>query len=160
MLSLVDAMIDNYTQTYSARNTHTNYLFLNNQNMGLKDNLKRLMDERGENPHSLSLRSRVPQPTIFRILKGTSADPRRDNVVKLARALGVDVDVLYGKFLPVALVATEPRETEYQAPKTNEEEKMLRALRLASPDQHRMLMQLAEHILEDVASFDERAGTH
>ncbi|QTP56334.1 helix-turn-helix domain-containing protein [Billgrantia sulfidoxydans] len=46
----------------------------------------------------LARRSGVPQPTIHRILKGTSQSPRMKNVEQLARALGVDVAFLaYGE---------------------------------------------------------------
>lgn len=38
----------------------------------------------------LSRRSGVPQPTVHRILKGDSDNPRIDNVTKLAKALGLD----------------------------------------------------------------------
>lgn len=45
----------------------------------------------------LSRRSAVPQPTINRILSGESQSPRRPNVEKLARALGVSPEwLLFG----------------------------------------------------------------
>lgn len=161
MFSLVDAMIDHYTQTYSGGNTQTHYLFVNTATMAIKDILQAIMDQRGENPHSLSLKAKVPQPTIFRILKGTSAEPRRHNMEKLAKALGVDVEAFYGRpSKPLALVVNEPPHDDYLPPRCNEEERMMRALRLASPEQRRMLIQMADHILEDIASFDERAGLH
>ncbi|WP_409261170.1 S24 family peptidase [Pseudomonas putida] len=43
----------------------------------------------------LGRRSGVPQPTIHRILTGTSASPRQANVEKLAKALGVTSDWLW-----------------------------------------------------------------
>ena len=75
--------------------------------MTLRETLETLMAARGENPHSLSLKSGVPQPTIFRILKGDSKDPRRSNVDRLARALGVTAEKLYGG--SGALPLAEPR---------------------------------------------------
>lgn len=128
--------------------------------MPIREVLQRLMDEQDENPHSLSIKSKVPQPTIFRILQGTSVDPRRSTVEKLARALGVDAECFYsGAPNRVHLVAQQP-EAEYCAePVQQNEERLLRALRLASPDQRAMLLHLADKILEDAADFDERAGT-
>lgn len=67
------------------------------QSMSLTRNLQTLMDSKGENANSLAAKSGVPQPTIFRILKGESKDPRRGNVLRLAKALGVSADDLYGK---------------------------------------------------------------
>jgi hypothetical protein len=64
--------------------------------MKLRENLKELMDSREENPHSLSNKTGVPQPTIHRILDGTSQDPRRSTLEPLARFFGVTVDELCG----------------------------------------------------------------
>jgi hypothetical protein len=64
--------------------------------MKLRENLKELMDSREENPHSLSNKTGVPQPTIHRILDGTSQDPRRSTLEPLARFFAVTVDELCG----------------------------------------------------------------
>lgn len=85
-----------YTQTHCCGNALTHDAHTHTQTMGLKENLKAALDRLGENPTSLSVRARVPQPTIHRILNGTSAQPRRENVEKLAAALGVPVEELYG----------------------------------------------------------------
>lgn len=83
--------------------------------MGLKENLKALMDRLGENPTSLSVRARVPQPTIHRILNGTSAQPRRENVEKLAAALGVPVEELYGSKKTSGLTIASETSAPYNA---------------------------------------------
>lgn len=80
--------------------------------MPISDNLKKLMDERQENPNSLAMKSGVPQPTIFRILSGESKEPRRNTVEKLARALAVSVDWIYGG-VPRVLAASEPPSNGY-----------------------------------------------
>lgn len=64
--------------------------------MGLRENLRNLMDSLGENPNSLSSKAKVPQPTIHRILDGTSQDPRRATLEPLAKYFGVTVDELCG----------------------------------------------------------------
>lgn len=43
----------------------------------------------------LSRRSGVPQPTIHRILSGTSVSPRQENVERVAKALGVSAEWLW-----------------------------------------------------------------
>ena len=101
MFSLVERVMSlSYTQTYSFGNTPTHYLRSHNEKiMGLRENLRTLMEKNGENPNSLSKKTGVTQPTIFRILEGTSKDPRRSNIEKLARFFGTTVESLYGKNL-------------------------------------------------------------
>ncbi|MDO6385609.1 helix-turn-helix transcriptional regulator [Uliginosibacterium sp. 31-12] len=77
--------------------------------MSLKENLRAAMLLRKENPNSLAGKSRVPQPTIHRILNGTSADPRRSTVEKLAKSLGVSTDDLYKGAVPAAAGTTQER---------------------------------------------------
>lgn len=48
------------------------------------------LHEKGWSEGELSRRSGVPQPTVHRILRGESDNPRIDNVIKIARALGLD----------------------------------------------------------------------
>lgn len=61
----------------------------NNDHMELKEWLKAEMGARGINPSELARTSKVPQPTIFRILSGETKDPRAGTLRKLERALGV-----------------------------------------------------------------------
>ncbi|MBA1322936.1 LexA family protein [Pseudomonas plecoglossicida] len=53
------------------------------------------MQELGLSGGELSRRSGVPQPTVHRILSGTSLSPRQENVEKIARVLGVTADWLW-----------------------------------------------------------------
>lgn len=88
--------------------------------MGLRENLQALMEKHGENSHSLSGKVHVPQPTIFRILDGTSADPRRATVAKLAKYFGVSVEELhngnFSKARGTRLVAESPPAQNYHEP--------------------------------------------
>jgi hypothetical protein len=56
--------------------------------MEFKRWLQTEMDARGLDPSKLARISKVPQPTIFRILSGETKDPRTGTVKKLERALG------------------------------------------------------------------------
>lgn len=77
------------------------------------------MEARQENQNSLALRSGVSQPTIFRILTGESTEPRRSNVEKLARALGVSIDDLYARdTLQSDKLPPRPRQVPADTPKT------------------------------------------
>lgn len=69
-------------------NTLSHYSFTNNRGMEFKDWLQAEMDARGLDPSKLARASKVPQPTIFRILSGETKDPRTGTVKKLERALG------------------------------------------------------------------------
>lgn len=51
-------------------NTLSHYSFTNNRGMEFKDWLQAEMDARGLDPSKLARASKVPQPTIFRILSG------------------------------------------------------------------------------------------
>jgi transcriptional regulator with XRE-family HTH domain len=61
----------------------------------LVQNLLYLMQKRGiENPTRLAKASGLPQPTVKRILDGTSTDPRTDTLQQLAEFFGVNVEAL------------------------------------------------------------------
>lgn len=71
-------------------NTLAHYLFANNGRMDFKEWLQSEMNTRKIGPSDLARMSRVPQPTIFRILSGETKDPRTGTVKKIERALGVE----------------------------------------------------------------------
>jgi SOS-response transcriptional repressor LexA len=52
------------------------------------------MEEQGIGENELARRSKVPQPTIHRILKGVSNSPRINNLEKLAASLGTTASFL------------------------------------------------------------------
>lgn len=60
----------------------------------LRRNLAYLMAKHGTNPTALAKATGVPQPTIHRILKGESDDPRTATVRPLADYFGVSVEFL------------------------------------------------------------------
>lgn len=68
--------------------------------MGIKDNLKRLMDAAGDNAYTLADKSGVPQPTIQRILTGKHSDPRTATIQRLADAYKISIAVLRGEPAP------------------------------------------------------------
>lgn len=53
------------------------------------------MHELGLSGGELARRSGVPQPTIHRILSGTSVSPRQENVERIAKVLGVSTEWLW-----------------------------------------------------------------
>ncbi|GGY07155.1 XRE family transcriptional regulator [Paludibacterium paludis] len=65
--------------------------------MELKDILQRLMTEAGDTQNGLADATRVPQPTIFRILRGESRDPRHATLKPIADRYGITVAQLRGE---------------------------------------------------------------
>ncbi|MGE4370937.1 MAG: helix-turn-helix domain-containing protein [Burkholderiaceae bacterium] len=63
--------------------------------MNPREFLKLLMDRAGDNPNSLSTKSKVPQPTIFRFLNGTAKEPRLRTMTSIARVYGVPVEAFF-----------------------------------------------------------------
>ena len=57
-------------------------------------NLRHLIDQARMNPSVLAHRTGVPQPTIFRILSGESADPRTSTLSPIAEYFNVSVEML------------------------------------------------------------------
>lgn len=88
-------MGEHYTRLYSFCNTLSHNSMVHSKGMAISDILTGLLRARGENPHSLSLKCGVPQPTIARIASGDSKEPKRSNLIKIARALGVKPDIFY-----------------------------------------------------------------
>lgn len=90
-----------YAMSHSLVNAYSHYSMANTKRMGLKENLQALLKASGENPHSLAAKLRQrgaggpSQPTLSRILDGTSKDPRRESLKPVARFFGVSVDELY-----------------------------------------------------------------
>ena len=64
--------------------------------MGIRENLAALMAHRGISQNALAKATGVPQPTIQRIVRGESADPKTPTVQRLARFFGVSVEELRG----------------------------------------------------------------
>ena len=58
------------------------------------ERLKLLREERGWSQRELAERSGVPYFTIYRCERGTHGEPRVSMAAKLARALGVSLDLL------------------------------------------------------------------
>ncbi len=58
--------------------------------------LATLMRHRGISQSALSRATRVPQPTINRILSEVTLNPRYDSIVRLANFFGVTPDSMYG----------------------------------------------------------------
>jgi len=62
------------------------------------ERLKRIREQCGWSPSELAERSGVPYETIYRVERGTHQEPRVSIAAKLARALGVSLDVLAGVY--------------------------------------------------------------
>jgi hypothetical protein len=62
----------------------------------MREILKELMAENGDNAYTLEEKSKVPQPTIQRFLSGLHGDPRSTTVRKLAAAYGLTESQLRG----------------------------------------------------------------
>lgn len=130
-----------------------NYLIAHSSgHMGLKENLKALMDKHGENPHSLATKSKVTQPTIFRILSGDSKEPRRSNVEKLAKFFGVKPEEMYCR-LPEQLAAKQDTAI-YTISKvastglSNDEQTILEGFRVADRKDKEQILWLANRAID------------
>lgn len=150
-----------YTQTYSQCNAHSHYLFAHSSNaMGLRENLKKLMEDAGENPNSLAAKTNVTQPTIFRILSGDSKDPRRSNVEKLARFFGLKAEDLYGRSTPKhtakqnsAVYAAKNTST---ATFTAEERLIIEGFRVADTKDREQIIWLCQRALDNFGRRSEQ----
>jgi len=60
--------------------------------------LRREREKKGWSLQELSSRSGVPYETIYRVERGTHHEPRVGVAVKLARALGISLDLLAGVY--------------------------------------------------------------
>jgi transcriptional regulator with XRE-family HTH domain len=60
--------------------------------------LKAIREQRGWSPGELAERAGVPYETIYRVERGTHQEPRVSIAAKLARTLGVSLDVLAGVY--------------------------------------------------------------
>lgn len=63
--------------------------------MKIGDRVAAKMAEQGWSEGELSRRSKVPQPTVHRIITGESKSPRQSNIDSIAKALGVAVEFLW-----------------------------------------------------------------
>lgn len=152
---------ESYTQTYSFDNTQTNYLFAHSsETMGLRENLRALMEYAGENPHSLAIKTNVTQPTIFRILSGDSKDPRRSNVEKLARFFGVKAEDLYGRTIPKHTASQDPAIYVVEKPSTAtftvEERLVIDGFRVADAKDKEQVIWLCQRALDNFARRSEK----
>lgn len=71
------------------------------ESTSIAERLQKIMKKQGFGENELARRAGVPQPTIHRILKGSSKSPRISNLEKIAQALGTTVSYLaHGDPLP------------------------------------------------------------
>ncbi|OBP09739.1 MULTISPECIES: XRE family transcriptional regulator [unclassified Pseudomonas] len=63
--------------------------------MKIGERIESEMSRRGWSEGELARRSGIPQPTIHRIIKGESKNPRQDNVQAIARAFGSSTEWLW-----------------------------------------------------------------
>lgn len=73
--------------------------------------LKELMDRHGHNAYDLEKLSDVPQPTIYRILKGQHGEPRKSTLDKLAGVYGLQAGHLRNE-IPMTEHASAASNTE------------------------------------------------
>ena len=104
-------------------------------------NLDILIKRAGINPYTLHEKTKVPQPTIHRILKGESADPRTNTVKPLAKFFGITVEELRERDLTAE--ASAPEKTQYIA-KTSEEKALLKLFRNLTEDQQKQVLESLE----------------
>jgi transcriptional regulator with XRE-family HTH domain len=65
-------------------------------NLSISTHLSKLMKHHAISQSALSRATRVPQPTINRILSEVTLNPRYDSIVRLANFFGVTPDSMYG----------------------------------------------------------------
>lgn len=83
--------------------------------MELAERLKKAMKDCGNiSQYKLGPNAEVPQPTINRILKGISKEPRRSTLEKLADTLGVSRDWLISGIGEQVSSATKPPVLEFK----------------------------------------------
>lgn len=87
--------------------------------MFLQTNLEYLMHVRRTNPSRLQQEEGIPQPTVHKILKGRSTNPRHDTLKKLADWAGVTVSDLVEKDLRTNNTRDNPQDTNPQPYDTN-----------------------------------------
>lgn len=118
------------------------------------------MDKHGENPHSLANKSKVTQPTIFRILSGDSKEPRRSNVEKLAKFFGVKPEEMYGNLPDKHQVQQEKAIYALEKPTagalTAEERTILDGFRVADSKDREQILWLANRALEVFGKRSEK----
>lgn len=124
-------------------NTLSHYALENNRGMEFRDWLKTEMANQVPpmGPSDLARLTKIPQPTIFRILSGETKNPRIDKVKKIERALK----------------AQSP-----ELDQTDEFPDLIDAWRLLSPTQRRTVMlvmqQHIEHNKEVLAAFGVKSS--
>lgn len=62
--------------------------------MQIGEKIKHLREKKGLSPSALAMRSGVPYYTITHLEKGNQKSSKRQNLVRLAKALGVSVEAL------------------------------------------------------------------
>jgi SOS-response transcriptional repressor LexA len=80
--------------------------------MGIAQNIQALLDKREMNANQLSEATKVPQPTIHRILNGDHKSPRDPTIQPIEDYFGVSVsDLRYGEITPTGGLSLSSRAT-------------------------------------------------
>ncbi|QOD84161.1 helix-turn-helix domain-containing protein [Chromobacterium haemolyticum] len=109
-MSLIESMPHVNTQTDNKQHAnvlHAIYALSYSVGMELKERLDRLMKHRNINQNQLAAETKVPQPTIQRILSGESRDPRHSTLEKIAKFFNISVAELRGD-VPAGYYESQP----------------------------------------------------
>ncbi|MBN3003373.1 helix-turn-helix transcriptional regulator [Chromobacterium alkanivorans] len=165
-MSLIESMPHDNTQTHynQSKNAepHFNciYALSYSLEMELKERLQKLLDESGSNATKLAEITKVPQPTIHRILTGESKDPRFSTLAPIAEHFGLTVAELRGD-IPKGYYESQPITGDSNQVKIAEEPAIYYASREAlikdvvSQLNRQEVIQLV-HLLVD--SLNEKSG--
>jgi transcriptional regulator with XRE-family HTH domain len=102
--------------------------------------LARLMKQEGISQSGLSRATRVPQPTINRILSQVTQDPRRDSMISIANYFGVPLESLYSTSTVQKSLKRDPKAVE---------DVFNRILGLSKAERKILFSQVAEKFNED-----------
>lgn len=84
--------------------------------MNSRELLTALMSRAGDTANSLARKAKVPQPTIYRFLSGTAAEPRVSTLEPIARYYGVPVEAFFSERARADVVASLVSGAADQAP--------------------------------------------
>ncbi len=103
------------------------------------EKLRARREELGWTPAHLAMRAKVSRPQIVHIEAGDVRYPRRETVMALAEALGIDYDALYARKLHEELTIYDPLDPQLEQIQVN-----LKAIKRLDPEK---IDELADIIL-------------
>ncbi len=111
--------------------------------MGIGKTLSAILNEKGTNPNELAEKTKIAPTTIYSIIKRDNTKVDIEVLIKICRALNVDVERFYQEYMTESEIkARQPNKLKY------DEQRLLALFRELDEVQRNMILERAQTLVD------------